>query len=331
MFQESIEWKSLYRPGTADSWYGRSDGYGPERFHEVVIPIDLTQPCSFPAESTKYAFLGFASDEGVNRNQGRPGAVDGPQALRAALSGLSISTEGKRLFYDMGDILCVNGDLEKAQIALGQVVTFLLSQKVFPIVLGGGHETAWGHFQGIAAAFPKGDCGIVNFDAHFDLRPPLAGDKGTSGSSFMQIAASRLSQGLPFDYACFGIQRMGNTASLFKKAHELNVTTVMADEFYQKDQEYCTKILDNFIRQHQRIYLTLCLDVFAAAFAPGVSAPQPLGLTPRHIVPLLHRLALSNKVVGFDISELSPPLDHRKQTAKLAASLIGEFIHYSTK
>ena len=133
-------------------------------------------------------------------------------------SATSHSPKKKTTFYDVGDIACENSDLETAQHALGQVVAHLLNQKIFPIVLGGGHETAWGHFQGIEAAFPESDCAIINFDAHFDLRPLSDDNKGSSGTPFSQIAASRQAQGLPFDYTCFGIQQTGNTASLFEKA-----------------------------------------------------------------------------------------------------------------
>ena len=53
------------------------------------------------------------------------------------------------------------------------------------IVIGGGHETAWGHFQGLA--HPNKDIAILNFDAHFDLRPLINGQLGSSGTPFRQI------------------------------------------------------------------------------------------------------------------------------------------------
>ena len=328
MLQELTEWKSLYKPGKATSWHGRSDGTAPERFHEVIEITDLTQEDPIKPDEKICAFLGFASDEGIRRNKGRPGAKEGPKAIREALSNLPIPYPKKSSFYDVGDIVCEDGELETAQKGLGQVVAYLLSKKTLPIIFGGGHETAWGHFQGITAAYPKADCAIINFDAHFDLRPQQNDTKGSSGTPFTQIAASRLSEGLNFSYTCFGIQQTGNTHSLFEKAKELNVHTVTADTFHLGDTIGCLDILDEIILQHRMLYVTICLDVLAAAYAPGVSAPQALGLTPWHIIPLLHHLAASGKVVGIDITELSPPLDYDGQTAKVAASLVSEFIHH---
>ena len=90
--------------------------------------------------------------------------------------------------FDAGNIVCADGDLETSQLALGEVVTILLENGIKPIVIGGGHELAWGHYQGIADAFPQKNLGIINFDAHFDMRPLLAYDQGSSGTPFLQIA-----------------------------------------------------------------------------------------------------------------------------------------------
>jgi formiminoglutamase len=74
--------------------------------------------------------------------------------------------------------------------------------------------------------------------------------------------------------------------------------------------------------------MSICLDVFSAAVAPGVSASQPLGVMPWDIISFVRQLASSGKVVSCDIAELSPRYDVDHQTAKLAAILIYEFIHH---
>ena len=68
--------------------------------------------------------------------------------------------------------------------------------------------------------------------------------------------------------------------------------------------------------------------VFAAPFAPGVSAVQPLGLYPWHVIPLARQLAASGKVLSYELSELSPRYDIDQRTARLAANLIYEIIHH---
>ncbi|MGS2762739.1 arginase family protein [Sinomicrobium sp. M5D2P9] len=78
------------------------------------------------------------------------------------------------LLHDAGSITCQNGDIEAAQKALAETVATLLVNKQFPIVSGGGHDMAYGHYLGIkrySDAKKEGQTiGIINFDAHFDLR-----------------------------------------------------------------------------------------------------------------------------------------------------------------
>ena len=138
-----------------------------------------------------------------------------------------------------------------------------------------------------------------------------------------------MAKGLDFDYLCIGIQEGGNTSSLFNEAKELDVSYITAETIHQNLNDY-EVVIDDFIQHHTAIYVTVCLDVFSQAHAPGVSAPQVLGLFPWQLIPLLKKIVLSRKVVGFDIAELSPPLDCDNMTATLAANLVSNYIHTLT-
>jgi formiminoglutamase len=306
-----LSWGNYYHPPS--SWEGRQDNHTRERLFQFVNTINLQHK---PLPENSSVILGFACDEGVKRNKGRPGAKEGPSALRKALSNITLQMQ--QSIYDVGDIICEN-DLEAAQNALGLLIAELLLKKNQLIVLGGGHEIAWGHFQGISQAFPSLDMGIINFDAHFDLRELPDSKKGSSGTPFTQIAQTQPDS---FSYACIGIQPCANTKTLFNKANSLQVKTLLASDVNKKAQQ----VVDQMLKKHDAIYLTLCLDVFAQAFAPGVSAPQALGLTPQQVLPLLQQIAKHNGVVFFDVAELSPPYDQDGMTAKLAASCIAEFL-----
>ena len=96
----------------------------------------------------------------------------------------------------------------------------------------------------------------------------------------------------------------------------------------QENLEAQITFLANFIANHKHIYLSICLDVFAECYAPGVSAPQAMGLTPWQAFPLLKYLLQTGKVVGLDVAELSPPLDQGQKTARLAASLVAALLDY---
>lgn len=321
-------WKNLYTPADSNLWRGRDDGPHGPRFHQIVRCAELSSLPAKADQDMQVAIIGFACDVGVSRNQGRPGAIEGPKALRQALGKIPVLLNPSWRMWDVGDVTARGNDLEGAQQALALAVAQLLERRYLPIVLGGGHEVAWGHYQGICAAYPNSRIGIINFDAHYDLRPLFEGDRGSSGTSFLQIAQDRQTRGQRFDYLCIGIQRLGNTRAAHDTAAQLGTMVVPADMVRQDAKGRVIAQLDAFISSCDVVYVTLCMDVFAAAFAPGVSAPQPLGLSPPQLLPFLHYLAGSGKMVGFDVAEVAPPLDRDNQTVTLGAAIIAEVIHH---
>lgn len=314
----------LYTAPEPSLWIGRTDGAGAERFHEIIQFKDLGSKIELQDLKGATGIIGFGSDEGIRRNQGRIGAAEGPKELRRALAKLPIHGSLTGQLFDLGDVNPLNHDLESSQQALADVVAQLLKAGGFSLVLGGGHEVAWGHYQGIAATHPNKRIGIVNFDAHLDLRSPLPGEKGTSGSSFQQIATTRQAAGQRFDYLCMGVQPFANTPSLYAKAESLGAILVSAEAIQNDLRGRVIAQLDQLLSVSDVVYVTICMDVFAAAFAPGVSAPQPLGLFPNQLLPLLRYLMGSRKVVALDIAEVSPPNDRDQMTAALGAVLIAE-------
>lgn len=270
------------------------------------------------------AILGFACDEGVKRNHGRQGAALGPKMIRECLAKIPASKKHTaKKIIDVGDVLCEQNQLELAQNRLAAVVETTLHHKAFPIVLGGGHETAWGHWLGLANAWPHKDIAILNFDAHFDMRHTQIDGKGTSGTPFMQVANFCENRKRPFSYYCYGIDKFSNHQQLFEAAKAWSVNYLTLDDILTTSQN------ESFIEQvlsHDAVYITLCMDVFSSSVAPGVSAPSALGLLPHHVLPLLKQCAQSGKIVAFDIVECAPPLDTDNRTAKLAAYCIAELL-----
>lgn len=319
----------LYRPPHETVWRGREDDLPRGRLFSRVRCHDLR--ASLPsAEPGAYALLGFACDLGVRRNHGRAGASEGPSALRKALASLPLHGASPVELLDCGDLCCVDDDLERAQEALGAQVKRVIESGRLPILLGGGHEIAWGTAQGVMSAAPQTPLGIVNLDAHLDMRP-LESGLGHSGSGFAQIANEASARGLPLSYLCLGLQRSGNTSSLMRRARDLGARWVEADDLTLHRGVETERALDELLgelkTQRGHLYVTLCLDAFSAAFAPGVSAPQPLGVSPWEVIPWLRRLASSGQVVALEIAELNPQYDLDGRTARLAASLISEWFH----
>lgn len=325
MQSEAPFWQPRYRVTAPIAWQGRRDGPDALRFHEVIKIVDLRNSFE-PVGDHRFGFIGFACDEGILRNQGRVGAAIGPQVLRKAFGKFAYPYKNGVSLYDLGDIVCVDHDLEASQKSLAAVVAHAVKHGVTPIVFGGGHEVAWGLHQGLLQALPDEALGVMSLDAHFDLRTPLEGPKGTSGSSFMQIAEAYRVQNKPFHYLVAGIQRFSNTHALFETAKELNVQTILADTIQADGVEVTLPQINSFAQSCDKFHLTLCLDVLAAAFAPGVSSPQPTGLLPWHIESMLRYAIKTGRVAGFDVAELSPGYDQDGRTAGLAALLVATAI-----
>ncbi len=309
------------------AWTGRDDGFGPERFHQCIQAVELDALVSQVGRPV--ALVGFACDEGVKRNHGRIGAAQGPEFLRRSLANFAWNPQGAPTLFDVGDVFCTDSDLEGAQQELGRVVSALHTKNCLPFVLGGGHETAWGHFQGLAQHHKN--TLIINFDAHYDLRPLIDGSFGSSGTPFTQIAQHCQDTAQPFHYCVIGLQEGANTASLRERAAIGKVHSIFAQQLHHEGWKSVESDLIRLISSHDTVYLSICLDVFAQAYAPGVSAPQALGLLPTQVLPLLQCIAASGKLVGVDIVELCPPQDRDMQTARLGAALIYEVLKHLKK
>ncbi|MFD4355323.1 formimidoylglutamase [Nocardia sp. NPDC058518] len=299
---------------TSDSaWTGRVDGTTPEhlRWHQAVTPYE---PGADPGACV---FVGFACEEGVRRNKGRLGAAQGPDALRRALSPMALATELRA--FDAGTIAVTDDRLEDGQRRLGETVSALLDDGAFPVILGGGHEVAYGTYLGLAGSArraPGSIVGILNLDAHFDLRPDPA---PSSGTPFRQI----LETDEDVRYAVIGISQPSNTRILFDTANRFGVRYLLDDDC---EPTRVAGFVDDFLDGIDLLYLTIDLDVLPAAVAPGVSAPAAYGVPVSTIESVCDRVTAGGKLVVVDVAELSPRFDVDNRTARTAARLIHRIV-----
>ncbi|MGV9410653.1 formimidoylglutamase [Nocardia sp. NPDC003693] len=297
-------------------WTGRVDGDGPEhlRWHGAVRPYDATAP------ETGCVLIGFASDEGVRRNGGRVGAAAGPDALRSALASLALPAPLS--IEDAGTVAVTDGDLEAGQSRLARAVTTAIDSGRLPVILGGGHEVAYGTYLGVAASRPRHThprLGILNLDAHFDLR---AAPQPSSGTPFLQALKAEESAGTPLRYDVLGISRPSNTVALFDTATTHDVHYLLDEACTPTNLAAVDNFLDAFIEAVDLIYLTIDLDVLPASVAPAVSAPAAYGVPLETIHHVCARLTTTAKLIALDVAELNPSLDADSRTSRTAARLI---------
>ena len=310
-----------YHPPKQEHWSGReSDSI--LYLHEKIqcIPIEELTP-----SKPQFAILGYCCEEGIRLNQGRIGAKSGPEAIRKALGKMPNHLSSDHHLIDAGDIIHEKGNLEATQHHLADRVTQLLEKRTFPILLGGGHDMAYGHYNGIKnyllSKRRRPSIGIINFDAHFDLRSDEFGSN--SGTPFFQIA----NENEPFHYLCLGIRKDANDRVLFQTASELDVTYVMQNTFRIQFVKEINTWIRAFMDKVDYVYVTIDLDGFSSAFAPGVSAPSPLGFSPDVVLESLETITASGKMISLDIAEMNPKYDIDGQTAQLAAALVHHILH----
>jgi formiminoglutamase len=269
---------------------------------------------------TEIALMGFACDAGVNRNKGRIGAKAAPAAIRKALANLA-APESFSVFTDWGDITVEGNDLEEGQALYAEHLSAALKIHKRVVVLGGGHETAYGSFCGLRAAYPKASIGIINLDAHLDLRN-IGADGPSSGTPFNQIRTMEKGN---FDYLCIGAAREANTQALFARAKEWGVNVVFDTEL-AKDPNCAAQKITHLFKRNDIIYLTIDIDLLPHFHAPGVSAPAARGVPLSTVELILHQIKSAAKdtqtpIPIADIVEVSPPHDRNGMTAKTAAVL----------
>lgn len=312
----------MHRKADMTQWQGRVDaaeGNLGKRWHQIVQFFE-------PSTGARgVGLVGFACDAGVARNQGRTGAEGGPAALRAMLANLPVHR--CKSIADAGDVMCTPADgndgLEQAQDELSAAVASVLASDMLPIALGGGHEMAYGSFGGLArhlaAREKKPRIGIINLDAHFDLRMD---ERATSGTPFRQIADDCQARGWDFNYCCLGVSAFANTEALFQRAKALGVKWLLDEDMGVNQLDNTLSTVSTFLAEVDHVYLTTCLDVLPAGVAPGVSAPAARGVPLEVIEPIIDVVAASGKLRLADVAELNPSRDIDNRTARVAARLV---------
>lgn len=273
-------------------------------------------------DSLKAVIVAFPSDVGVRRNGGRPGASEAPEEIRKQLYKMTPSAEYYEPFLNFlehcGDVgnLRITGKLAEDQQNLSKIVAAYLEQEVIPIILGGGHETAFGHFLGYAEAdIPTS---IFNLDAHTDVRP-LKNGEPHSGSPFRQAlehqsecAETYLVAGLqPHSVAQSHLEFIRDHDGHYKFRDETNITSV-SGLFHQHESD--------------RLMTTFDMDAVDQSQAPGVSAPCTNGLPADLWLTSAYLAGRNEQVTSFDLSEVNPFHDRDNQTAKLAALTVWHFM-----
>ena len=279
------------------------------------------------SDAADVAIIGCADDTGVALSGGRTGAALGPTEIRRWLykqtTGMSGELADLRI-VDLGDVLpgadihATHAAVEaavRAQVASGRVVLFL----------GGGHDLAYASQAGLFEASP-GRGAIANLDTHLDVRPLKDGTVVTSGTPFRRVLERFGPRVAAF--VELGIQPQHNALSHAQWLRERGGSIVTLEQL-----RAAPGVSERMKREYLAVAaradfasVSLDLDVAAAAWAPGTSAPPSDGLSPAELASFCRLAGQQPKTRLIDIMELAPPHDENGKTARLAGLCLWQFL-----
>jgi formiminoglutamase len=232
----------------------------------------------------------------------------------------------KILVLDTGDIPMHVTDIVKCHDNIVQASTKLHNQfkdaKVCTI--GGDHSITAMMVKGLHQSRPKEKIGILQFDTHFDLRD-LSDNGPSNGTPMRNLIESGVVEGS--NMYNIGLHGFFNTKDLKDYADEKGVNYITLRKARKRGiKETVLQCLDELSAKVDTIYLTVDMDVLDIAFAPGVPASTPGGMTTEELLDGVLAAGRHNKVKAMDIVCLDPIKDNQVQaTVKLGTHVFLTF------
>jgi agmatinase len=226
-----------------------------------------------------------------------PGTRRGPLAIIEASTHMELFDEEMKHdissvgIHTLGQLEPDTADPQQMIKRVERVVIHCLKNNKYPVVLGGEHSISLGAVNAIRTVFPE--CGVVQFDAHADLRDTYLGS--------------------PYNHACIA-RRISELCTL----HQAGIRSLSRDEYdflmrskipsffaheIRTDKQWVKKLIDGL---PAHIYITIDLDVLDPAIMAAVGTPEPGGIGWYDLLYAVRTLAKERTVVGFDIVELCP-------------------------
>ena len=259
------------------------------------------------------------------------GASFAPTTIRTMLNASStyaICEEydmNDNILYDCGDITMHVTDIKESHHRIESTINALTTANpnMIPIILGGDHSISFPSITGFASS--KGKIGIIQFDAHHDLRN-LDDGGPSNGTPFRSLLENNVISGKQLIQ--IGIRNFMNARAYHEYAKEQGVTVYTMKDVRERaiKQSIAESIARLKAQDVSAIYISLDMDVLDQAFAPGCPAIGPGGMDSWTLLDAITCLGQEPLVQGLDIVEIDPTLDFRDMTSRMAAQVIMDFL-----
>lgn len=247
------------------------------------------------------------------------GTAFGPTEIIKASNQLELF-DGKSMPADYGIFTAAAvdcyGSVEKALENIQSAVSTSLALGKIPVVLGGEHTVTLGAVEAIANQ--HGSFGVIQFDAHADLRESYKGSKLSHACTMKRV----WDKGIPLIQ--IGTRSYSHGEHVFRKKH--GIIYFDAEEICQKGID-AVQIPETF---PDKVYLTFDIDAFDSAVFPATGTPVPGGLSWYQAMWLIERCMAKRICLGFDLVEFAP-IDILHSCSFAAAQLVYNTMGYLTR
>lgn len=271
----------------------RSSDYAKARFAVLPIPYDST---------TSFA----------------PGTRDGPRAIITAsqqveLYDEELGRESQRA--GVATLPAVETDVsapEKTLAAVERAARRVVRDKKFLVGLGGEHSISAPLIRAVRTAHR--DLSVLQIDAHADLRDSY------QGSPHSHAAVMRRVHDMKIPAVAVGIRNYCADEARFIRSERL---PIFPARLCRRSDTWINEVVALL---SPNVYVTIDIDGFDPAYAPGTGTPEPGGLDWFQVTELLAAVARQRRIVAADLVEVRPiPPNHVTEflAAKLLYRLIG--------
>jgi agmatinase len=243
----------------------------------------------------------------------RPGSRNGPQSILLASRNLELfdleskSEPYQKGIYTLSEVEPIRGNVLETLATVTDITKKVLEANKIPILLGGEHTITIGSTN----AFSD-DVIVLDLDAHSDLRDNYLGDEHCHASVMRRI----MDQGKQVIEV--GVRSMCREE--FEVIQQTDLLVYYRESLRQQGLQH---IIRELIKQitGKKVYLSIDMDVFDPSEAPGVSTPEPGGLTYFEVEELIRNICQSSQIVGCDLVEVTP-IPGNNITEFLAAKIL---------
>ncbi|WP_164659093.1 agmatinase family protein [Tropicibacter sp. Alg240-R139] len=324
---------------------GRTPGLvNPARFFGqgfMQLPTFLHQPLAFTPEdlaagNVDVAIMGAFTDMGG----GSRGASRGPNAVRNSSIYLGYGTRQPHMHVmvdPLEEMVVVDygnapNDAMSTERTIHAVRSFVKQvaevkhedgRNVIPFIVGGDHSLMYPDVAALTDVYGKGNVGVVHFDAHYDAGKYGMGHLINHGMPIYRLIEEGLVEGKNFIQVALRGYYPDESSFEWMRENGFRYHTMAEIE-----QRGFDAVMQDVIAEAndgpEYMFVSFDMDTFDPAFVPGTGTPEPGGLTPREVFPIVRRLCAESNVVGFEVVELAPFMDPSYVSALNANRVIRE-------